>query len=420
MGGKAMGGTAAVIGGGPAGLMAAEVLLEGGMDVTLYEAMPRPGLKFLVAGRGGLNFTRIEPRGTLLAAYGSAGSRLGPILDAFGPDDLRRWMSRLGFDSFEGNARRVFPVIMGATPILRAWMDRLTGQGLSLHCRHVWQGWDSDQTLLFETPRGRRTVHADLVVLAMGGAARPRLGSTGLWAAVLAHRGVSVEPFKPANCGFDVSWTDHFRQRFSGRPIKPVVLTMTDPDGRQVARKGELLVTETGLEGGLIYGLSAPLREAIATRGTVTVYLDLSPDRTCEHLAARLAQPRGGRSLSSHLERKTGIREVKAGLIREVLSPDRMADPACLASTIKALPLTLTAPRPLSEAISSAGGLSLNQLDEHLMIRRLPGVFCAGEMLDWEAPTGGYLLTACFALGRAAGRGALAWYQSRMGASTSK
>ncbi|GAB6095999.1 TIGR03862 family flavoprotein [Desulfatiferula olefinivorans] len=415
-----MGGTAAVIGAGPAGLMAAEVLLEGGLDVTLYEAMPRPGLKFLVAGRGGLNYTRNDHHDALIAAYGSAGSRLGPILSAFGPDDLRRWMSRLGFESFEGNARRVFPVIMGATPILRAWLDRLTGQGLSLCCRHVWRGWDSDQSLVFETPRGRRTARADLVVLAMGGAARPRLGSTGLWAEVLAHRGVSVNPFKPANCGFDVTWSDHFRQRFSGRPIKPVVLTITDSGGRKVARKGELLVTKTGLEGGLIYGLSAPLREAVAARGTVTVHLDLCPDRTVEHLAARLAQPRGARSLAGHLERKTGIREVKAGLIREVLSPQQMADPARLTSVIKALPLTLTAPRPLSEAISSAGGLPFDQLDEHLMIRRLPGVFCAGEMLDWEAPTGGYLLTACFALGRAAGRGALAWYQARMGARTSK
>jgi uncharacterized flavoprotein (TIGR03862 family) len=393
----------AVIGGGPAGLMAAETLLAGGVSVDLYDRMPSLGRKFLLAGRGGLNLTHSEPLPDFLSRYGARRAELEPMLAAFGPADLRAWAAGLGVETFVGSSGRVFPTEMKAAPLLRAWLHRLRQAGLQIHVGHRWLGWAGD-ALRFATPAGEREVVADAVVLALGGGSWSKFGSDGAWVPLLAGRGVAIAPLKPANCGFDVGWSEHFRARYAGQPVKPVRLEW---DG--ASRQGEFVVTETGVEGSLIYAFSAPLRDAIANLGQATVHLDLAPDWTPSRLAAELARPRGARSLSSHLQSRTGIKGVKAGLLREALLPEVLADPAKLAVAIKSLPLTLTAPRPLEEAISSAGGVSFEGLDQQLMLKYLPGVFCAGEMLDWEAPTGGYLLTACFASGRRVGRGVLEW-----------
>ncbi|MCC7484643.1 MAG: TIGR03862 family flavoprotein [Burkholderiales bacterium] len=401
----------AIVGGGPAGLMAAEAALAaaepGAVRVDLYDAMPSAGRKFLLAGKGGLNLTRAEPRAAFLARYGARAERLAPLIDAFGPDALREWARGLGIETFVGSSGRVFPAGMKAAPLLRAWLHRLRGAGLALHVRHRWLGWDDAGALRFTTPRGEHRARADAVVLAPGGASWPRLGSGGAWVPLLAARGVAIAPLVPANCGFDVRWSDHFRGRYAGTPVKSVVAAFEDRHGVEQRQAGEFVVTENGIEGGLVYALSAPLREAIAASGAAALRLDLAPGRTAARLAAELSQPRGRRSLSSHIQGRTGMKGVKAGLLREVLGATELADLARLAAAIKALPITLLAPRPVAEAISTAGGLPFEALDERLMIRAIPGVFCAGEMLDWEAPTGGYLLTACFATGHAAGRGAL-------------
>ena len=402
----------AVIGGGPAGLMAAEVMAQAGVQVDLYEAMPSVGRKFLVAGKGGLNLTHSEASEAFLARYGARRAQLEPILAAFGPEALRAWLADLGFDTFVGSSGRVFPKVMHAGPILYAWRQRLRADGVTFHTRHRWQGWREDGALRFATPDGEKLARAPAAVLALGGASWPQLGSTGDWVQILEQRGVPVAPLRPANCGFDVGWSEHFRTRFAGQPLKSVALTFTDATGAVIRQQGELLVTETGLEGGLIYAVSAPLRDEIEARGDALIQLDLAPDWSLERLVDALSRPRGSRSTASHLQRTVGIKGVKAGLLWEFVPKADLADPGRLAAAIKALPAPLVAPRPLAEAISSAGGVAFEALDERLMIRCLPGVFCAGEMLDWEAPTGGYLLTACFATGRAAGLGALAWGQS--------
>ncbi|MCB0232458.1 MAG: TIGR03862 family flavoprotein [Anaerolineae bacterium] len=402
----------AVIGGGPAGLMAAEVLARAGVPVDLYEAMPSVGRKFLVAGKGGLNLTHSEASEAFLAHYGARRTQLEPILDAFGPDALRAWLADLGFDTFVGSSGRVFPTVMHAGPILYAWRQRLRADGVTFHVRHLWQGWSEERALRFVTPEGEKSVLAPAVVLALGGGSWPQLGSTGAWVQLLEQRGVPVAPLRPANCGFDVGWSEHFRTRFAGQPLKSVALAFSDASGEMFRQQGELVVTETGLEGGLIYAVSARLRDEIEARGRALIQLDLAPDWSLERLMDALSRPRGSRSMASHLQRTVGIKGVKAGLLWEFVPKEDFADPRRLATAIKALPAPLVAPRPLAEAISSAGGVPFEALDEHLMIRSLPGVFCAGEMLDWEAPTGGYLLTACFATGRAAGLGVLAWGQS--------
>jgi uncharacterized flavoprotein (TIGR03862 family) len=402
----------AVIGGGPAGLMAAETAASAGVRVKVCDAMPSVGRKFLLAGKGGLNLTHAEPPEPFLNRYGDRRHRIEPLLGGFGPAELRDWARRLGIETFVGSSGRVFPAGMKAAPLLRAWLRRLRDLGVVFHVRHRWRGFDEDGALRFDTPQGLRLIHADAVVLALGGGSWARLGSDGAWAPVLAGHGVAVQPLRPANCGFDAGWSDHFKSRFAGQPVKPVAVAFMDSKGAEHRRQGEFIVTETGVEGSLVYALSASLRDTIDAMGAAILYLDLAPGRDLPRLAAALARPRGGRSMANHLKRAAGIEGVKAGLLREILPAEEFADPARLAAAIKNLPLRLNAPRPLDEAISSAGGVAFEALDERLMLRALPGVFCAGEMLDWEAPTGGYLLTACFATGRAAGTGAVQWLKS--------
>jgi uncharacterized flavoprotein (TIGR03862 family) len=406
----------AVIGGGPAGLMAAEALAEGGVHVDVYDAMPSVGRKFLMAGKGGMNITHSEALEPFLGRYGARQPQIAPLLDAFGPDALRTWLQGLGVETFVGSSGRVFPSDMKAAPMLRAWLHRLKEAGVRFHMRHKWVGWNNDvaadtarPTLRFMTPTGEQQVATDAVVLALGGASWPRLGSDAAWVPLMSARDVPVEPLRPANCGFDATWSDYFRERFAGQPVKPVAITLTDVDGNVQHRQGEFVVTETGIEGSLVYALSATIRERLRADAEATITLDLLPGLTAQRVLDEVTRPRGSRSMSSHLHSRIGLTGVKLGLLHEALSKEAFADTTRLARTIKALPLKLVRPRPIAEAISSAGGIPFETLDSRLMIEHLPGVFCAGEMLDWEAPTGGYLLTACFASGLVAGRGALAY-----------
>lgn len=392
--------TALVVGAGPAGLMAAEQLALAGIRVDVHDAMATPARKFLRAGIGGLNLTHSEPLERFVARYGAQAERFAGWLAQFGPEQVRSWAAELGIETFVGSSGRVFPTEFKAAPLLRAWLRRLEGQGVRLYSRHHWLGWNADGAARFATPHGETTARADVMVLALGGPSWPQLGSDGGWVPAVQAAGIAVAPFRPANCGFEVAWSDHFRDRFAGQPVKSVGLAFA---GRRL--KGEFVITTHGVEGSAVYALSAPLRDACP--GAVLT-LDLKPDWSLDKLAAALARPRGSRSLSHHLERTAGIRGVAAGLLRELAHP--LPDgPAALAQTIKALPLPLMRPRPLAEAISAAGGVRFDALDDGLMARARPGLFLAGEMLDWEAPTGGYLLTGCLATGRVAGRAAAAW-----------
>lgn len=401
--------SAVVIGGGPAGLMAAEVLANAGIAVDVYDAMPSPGRKFLLAGIGGMNITHSEPFDAFLARYREREAQLRPLLEAFSPDDLCGWIHGLGIETFVGSSGRVFPREMKAAPLLRAWLHRLREGGVKIHTRHRWTGWSATGALVFETREGERTVNAGTVVLALGGGSWPRLGSDGAWLPWLREKGVNVKPLQPANCGFETAWSEHFRSRHAGAPVKPVAVSFTASTGERIERRGEFIVTAGGIEGSLVYALSAPLRDEIRDRGFARIHLDLAPDRSEAQLLESLGKPRGRKSLSEHLRRHAGVQGVKAGLLREGANAENLDNVQRLVACIKALPLVLEKPRPLGEAISSAGGVEFEALDEQLMLRRLPGVFCAGEMLDWEAPTGGYLLTACLASGRQAGEGALRW-----------
>lgn len=396
--------TVAVIGGGPAGLMAAEVLSQAGIQVDVYDAMPSVGRKFLMAGKGGMNISHSEPFDDFLSRYGSSRKYLEPLLNAFPPDTLREWIHGLGIDTFVGTSGRVFPTDMKAAPLLRAWLHRLRENGVRFHMRHRWTGWNEKGELRFTTPDGERGIKAAATVLALGGGSWPQLGSDGAWAPLLARHGVHVAPLRPSNCGFDIAWSTHFRERFVGEPLKSIAANFRD-----VRKQGECVITTNGIEGGLIYALSAALRDEIELKGCATLHLDLLPDWSAQRVEAEVSHPRGSRSLSSHLQSRLGLKGVKANLLREALSAEQMNDAHLLAATIKALPIELIAPRPLSEAISSAGGVTFDALDEALMIKNLPGVFVAGEMSDWEAPTGGYLLTASFASGWVAGEGAHDW-----------
>jgi uncharacterized flavoprotein (TIGR03862 family) len=402
--------TVAVIGGGPAGLMAAEILSASGAQVHVYDAMPSVGRKFLLAGRGGLNLTHSEPFDIFMSRFGERRAELEPMLAQFGPQQVREWAAGLGIETFVGTSGRVFPTDMKAAPLLRAWLHRLRAAGVEFHMRHRWLGdapFDA-ASLRFATPAGDATVKADAVVLALGGGSWARLGSDGAWAPWLQQRGIDVAPLLPANCGFDgAGWSEHFSSRFAGQPFKSVAVSCIDSQGRRFARKGEFVATATGIEGSLIYAASALLRDEIAANGSATLLLDLLPDRSAEQVLAAVKHPRGARSLSSHLKSRLGLEGIKAGVLHEVLSRESMQDAEQLAATIKAVPLRLVATRPIDEAISTAGGVRFDALDEQLMASAVPGVFVAGEMLDWEAPTGGYLLTASMASGAAAARGAI-------------
>jgi uncharacterized flavoprotein (TIGR03862 family) len=396
--------TVAVIGAGPAGLMAAEVLAAAGVQVHVYDAMPSAGRKFLLAGRGGLNLTHAEPFDTFSTRYGSRAADIEPRLRAFDPQASREWAQGLGIATFVGTSGRVFPADMKAAPLLRAWLHRLREAGVLFHMRHRFTGWTDEGAARFVAPHGEVQARADGVVLALGGASWSRLGSDGAWVALLQARGVDVAPLLPSNCGFDVrgGWSDYFSSRFAGQPFKSVAIRFAG-----VYQRGEFVATVSGVEGSLVYAFSAALRDAIAAQGSATFDLDLLPGKSQEQVRGEAAHPRGSRSLPAHLKSRLGIDGIKLALLHEVLSKEALNDPLRLAVAIKALPLTVAAARPIDEAISTAGGVRFDALDQHLMLRVMPGVFCAGEMLDWEAPTGGYLLAACLATGRAAANGLL-------------
>lgn len=416
-----------VIGGGPAGLAAAEVLAEAGHAVTVYDAMPSVGRKFLLAGIGGLNLTHSEDAPDFAARYGTRRAFIAPMLARFDAEALRTWAHGLGIETFVGSSGRVFPTGMKAAPLLRAWLHRLRTLGVRFAVRHRWLGWAESEgtcavastpaTLRFSTPESEIRLGADAVILALGGASWARLGSDGAWVPWLEARDIPVAPFRPANCGFDVArpqatqpgWSDFFATRFANQPLKSVVIDFNDAHGAHHNRAGECMISATGLEGSLIYALAAPLRDTIAAHGRVTLTIDLVPGRSLARLTEDLSRPRGSRSFASHLQSKAGVSGVKAALLREWAPAGALDTPARLAGLLKALPVTLGAPRPIDEAISSAGGVCVEALDADLMVRNAPGLFCCGEMLDWEAPTGGYLLTACFATGRVAGAGAARW-----------
>ena len=391
--------------------MAAEVLTQGGARVTVYDAMPSAGRKLLMAGRGGLNLTHSEALPEFLKRYGAATRHLAPAIDAFPPQNLREWSEALGQPTFVGSSGRVFPKAFKASPLLRAWLRRLDSMGVQFALRHRWTGWDESGRLLFQTPHGQRAVDVRATVLALGGASWPRLGSDGAWVETLAERGVTISPVRPANCGFTVAWSDIFRDRFEGHPLKGVALSF----GSHTVR-GEAVITRMGIEGGAIYALSADLREAIDNSGQATLKITLRPDLEMGDLITRLSMPRGKQSLSNFLRKAAHLSPVGIGLLQEAAMSSGMSlpslSPASLAGLINAVPVRLNGVAPIARAISTAGGISFDAIDADFMIRRLPGVFAAGEMLDWEAPTGGYLLQASFATGAAAGRGALKYLRS--------
>lgn len=395
--------------------MAAEILSTAGIKVDVYDAMPSVGRKFLLAGKGGLNLTHSEAFTPFLARYGEQSTTLKPLLEAFSPDDLRQWAHDLGIDTFVGSSGRVFPTNMKAAPLLRAWLHRLRSAGVNFHMRHIWQGWiDNHPTrLLFDTPNGKQQHQVDAVVLALGGGSWKKLGSTGTWVSLLANRGVDVAALKPCNCGFNTNWSGRFRQQFAGQPVKSVQLALKITNNQANQLMGEFIITEHGIEGGAIYALSAQLRDEISRSNYAELNIDLAPHKTLDALQARLVQPRHKESLSNYLRKRLQLEPVKIALLREVLTQSDLNDANKLCTTIKNLPLRLLSPRPIDEAISTGGGVRFEVLDQQLMLKTLPGVFCAGEMLDWEAPTGGYLLTACFASGRAAGMGAMQWLENQ-------
>ncbi|MBN6152634.1 TIGR03862 family flavoprotein [Xanthomonas sp. AmX2] len=404
-------GRIAIVGGGPAGLIAAETARARGAEVDVYEGKGSVGRKFLIAGKGGLNLTHSDPFERFVSRYRERAPEVARWLADFDADALRAWAQAQGVETYVGSSGRVFPLDRKAAPLLRGWVRRLKDSGVRFHVQHRWQGWTDDGALRFATADGEAAVPAEATVLALGGGSWPQLGSDGAWQDVLRARGIDLAPLQPANCGFDVAWSAHMRARHAGAPLKPVVAHWRDADGREQALQGECVVSEDGIEGSLVYALSADLRQAIAAHGQATLQLDLVPGRELQRLQADLGKPRGGRSFGEHLRRQAGVDAVKAALLFEALGKDAGADLGRVAAALKRLPLTLLRPRPLVEAISSAGGVRLEALDDALMLRTLPGTFCAGEMLDWEAPTGGYLLTACFASGLRAGRGAAAWLQ---------
>ena len=397
----------AIIGAGPAGLMAAEVVAAAGHRVVVYDAMPSAGRKFLMAGRGGLNLTHSEPLADFIARYRDGDRRLHDAVEAFPPAALRDWSAALGQATFVGSSGRVFPESFKASPLLRAWLRRLGEAGVTFAFRHRWRGWDDDRHVLFDTADGRRRVAARATVLALGGASWPRLGSDGAWVETLASTGVAIAPLRPANCGFNVAWSETFRTRFAGQPLKGIALSA----GRTV--RGEIMLTESGIEGGAVYALSSELRDMLAADGTAHARVALRPDLSDADRLTKLAQPRGKASLSNHLRKALHLAPAAIGLLHENAvsagTPLAALSPAALAAAINDVPITLRGTAPIARAISTAGGIAFDELDDRFMLRKLPGVFAAGEMLDWDAPTGGYLLQASFATGAAAGWGAVSW-----------
>ncbi|WP_409476579.1 TIGR03862 family flavoprotein [Stenotrophomonas sp. Y-13] len=399
----------AVVGGGPAGLFAAERLRAAGLSVDLYEAKGSPGRKFLIAGKGGLNLTHSEPRPQFDQRYRERQADVAGWLDGFDAEALRGWARGLGVDTYVGSSGRVFPLDRKAAPLLRGWVRRLKEQGVRFHVQHRWLGWNDDGALRMQTSDGDVAVSVDATVLALGGGSWPELGSDGAWVDTLRARGVDVAPLQAANCGFDIDWSGHFRQRHAGSPLKPVIAHWRDLHGDPRQLQGECVASEYGIEGSLVYAIAADLRETINRDGHALLELDLVPGRDAARLHAELSRPRRGRSFGEHLRRTTGIDAAKAALVFERLGKDAGNDPDAVARTLKRLPLRLLRPRPMAEAISSAGGVCLEATNAGLMLQALPGVFCAGEMLDWEAPTGGYLLTACYASALRAADGVIAW-----------
>lgn len=397
----------AIIGGGPAGLMAAETLSQLGHRIVIYDSMPTVARKFLLAGKSGLNITHSEDYGVFATRFGAASSRLRAALDDFQPDDIRAWAVGLGTETFVGSSGRVFPKVMKASPLLRAWLARLEARDVSIMTRHRWCGFE-DGNLVFETPKGRELVRHDAVLLALGGASYARLGSDAAWVSWLRGEGIDIAAFQPANCGFDVTWSATFSERFAGEPLKAV--TATSQAG---TFPGEFVISKTGIEGSLVYAHAAALRDRLAKKGEASLIVDLAPGRNEERLARDLARQDSKASFSNRLRKGAGIEGVKAGLLRELAEPAVLSHPETLARLIKALPIPLLRPRPIAEAISSAGGIRWDELDERYMLKKLPGMFAAGEMIDWEAPTGGYLLTACFATGHAAAKGMDSWLKDR-------
>ncbi|MEH6564667.1 MAG: TIGR03862 family flavoprotein [Halopseudomonas sp.] len=402
----------AVIGGGPAGLMAAETLANAGYRVDLFDAMPSVGRKFLLAGVGGMNITHSEAKPDFLARYREATPWVGDWLDELDADQLQAWIHGLGIDTFVGSSGRVFPTDMKAAPLLRAWLKRLREAGVQLHTRHRWLGWTAEGALRLKGTQGEFQLSPKACVLALGGGSWQRLGSDGSWVEPLRAQGAAVRDLQPSNCGFICDWSAFLSERFAGQPLKPVIASVSDSDGPLISRRGECVLTHDGLEGSLIYALSAPLREQLSQTGEARLMLDLAPDRSEAQLVAALKDSRKGQSLATLLRKKAGLDALKVALLHECFDKGQLGSAEQLASAIKQLPLSFHATRPLDQAISSAGGVQQQALTADLMLKPLPGVFCAGEMLDWEAPTGGYLLTACFASGKRAGEGVIRWLAS--------
>jgi len=403
----------AVIGCGPAGLMAADVLSQAGLSVSMFDSMPSAGRKFLIASKGGLNLTHSLPFDQFLAMYREKASDLQPFLEKFGPEDLRSWISELGFQTFEGSSGKIFPEDMNGGAILHAIMERLKYRAVDMHFVHKWIGWDEENIQIFETNAGIISHSFDAVVFSFGGASWPQSGSDGSWIPIFVSKGINVKTLKPANCGFEVVWSEYFKDHFAGFPIKPVELSFEDLNGQTHRQKGEFIATKYGIEGNLIYTFSSFLRDAIEKNGQITIQLDLAPDLNEEQLISRMSQKRGTRSISSHLQKSIGFRGIRLNLLFEVLDKSIINDPDQLAKSIKSLPITLHSARPLEEAISTAGGVDFSELDKNLMLRKYPGFFCAGEMLDWEAPTGGFLLTACFSTGFATAHGIIQFLNTK-------
>ncbi|MEZ5923013.1 MAG: TIGR03862 family flavoprotein [Hyphomicrobiaceae bacterium] len=394
----------AIVGAGPAGLMAADVLASAGHHVTIYDRMPAPGRKLLMAGRGGLNLTHSEPIETFITRYGPAADWLAPIIRAFPPDAVKAWADGLGAETFTGSSGRVFPKALKASPLLRAWLVRLGELGVGLRLRHRWLGIESGGALTFETPAGTVSVATDATVLALGGASWPRLGSDASFVTILAREGIDITPLLPANMGFEAAWSEPFRNRFAGQPLKRVRVS----DG-EVSVMGEAMIVAAGIEGGAIYALSERLRDRIARDGTAEIEIDLRPDLETDALAGRLSKARAKESLANRLRKAAGMSPVAIGLLREGVGMNLPGDPILLAAAIKAVPIGLASSFGIARAISSAGGVRLDEVDGGLMLHKRPGVFLAGEMLDWSAPTGGYLLQASLSTGVAAAKGAMAW-----------